>query len=67
MSEEIKDATLPGWTFTRKEVSAGAWKVEGRHVDGRSVERTGYGYEEGLEKSKEDARTLPERRKRVGS
>lgn len=67
MSEEIKDPTLPGWTFTREEVSAGAWKIEGRHTDGRSVERTGYGYEEGLELCKEDARTLPKRRKRESS
>jgi hypothetical protein len=67
MSDETKDPTLPGWTFTTEEISAGVYKIEGRHVDGRSVARTGYNDEEGLEACKEDARALPERRKRGGS
>jgi hypothetical protein len=55
-------ASLPGWRFSLREMSYGAWEAEGRHVDGRSVSRTGSDEAVLLRECIEDARMLPKDR-----
>jgi hypothetical protein len=57
-----KDDTLPGWSFQTAEISAGAYRVEGRHIDGRSVSRTGIDPCTLLKECKAEASSLPEKR-----
>jgi hypothetical protein len=60
--EDLGDQGLPGWTFSMEEVSAGAWRVRGWHVDGRSVERTGTDEVPLLKECVEDAKRLTGKR-----
>jgi len=56
--------TLPGWLFGLTEISAGVYRAEGRHTDGRSVSRMGSEAELAalIRDTVEDAGNLPTRR-----
>jgi hypothetical protein len=56
---------LPGWHFSLTETSMCVYRAEVRHIDGRSVSRTGTDAELAalIRDTVEDARNLPERRK----
>ena len=49
---------VPGWFFRVEEISAGAWRVEGTDLDGRTVARTGSDPHELLAECCEDARKV---------
>jgi hypothetical protein len=61
-TNEIEDPRAPGWRFRIKEVSAGAYRVDGYHTDGRSISRVGGDPEAALSDCVEDAQALPFRR-----
>jgi hypothetical protein len=60
--DEIENRKAPGWRFRITEVSAGAYKVDGFHTDGRSVSRYGGDPEAVLSDCIRDAQALPLRR-----
>jgi hypothetical protein len=52
---------LPGWHFSLTETSIGVYRVEGYHLDGRSVSRVGHHLPVLVRETVEDAQNLPER------
>ncbi len=60
MPDALTFDDLPGWTFVPVEVSPGQWRVDGVHLDGRSVSRAGCDVELLLVESADDARNQPQ-------
>lgn len=55
---ERKMDDLPNWTFRIEEVSAGAYKVEARHLRGPKVEISGTDPDELLNRAAKSAREI---------
>ena len=58
MLDTVTFDDLPGWTFVPVELSAGQWRVDGIHADGRAVTRSGADLELLLVECADDARNL---------
>lgn len=58
MLDTVTFDDLSGWTFIPIEISAGQWRVDGVHPDGRSVTRSGADLELLLVECANDARKL---------
>jgi hypothetical protein len=58
----IRFPDLPGWAFQLEEMSAGCYRADGLHDDGRSVSRMGTDEAQLLKDCADDARHLPPRR-----
>ena len=52
---KIKFPELKNWTFIADEVSAGVYNVKGSDIDGRSLNFTGFDYDELLARAKSEA------------
>jgi hypothetical protein len=56
--KQIRFPELPEWVFEVEEMSANVFRVRGRDLEGRSVERTGTDPEAVLTKCRSDAREV---------
>jgi hypothetical protein len=63
----IEDPAAPGWYFRIREISAGAWVVEGRDAYGRSVRRHSFGNDPPINECVADALEITIANKRQNS